>query len=265
VDNVYDLSDERIFYKVRCTNIKNKDKLMTLIQSWADSLTLLKPKNLQLFVMVTIKSIIEAYKLYFRYFWWVIHLMVVEALFPYYFQLPEYALYNSSYNHVFFFISCWLYELLFLVACFSTRPSILQKDSAYFWFQLKRIALFWIFVPIFSWSSATYYGYIFTVLFFADSEGGPKSFLLSLWNAIKMVVFNLPLMMILGGVVYLIGWLGGRGLEQLMVAYGMSVYPQFFLLFNILGALLLPIGVCLYTNIYIKKLHDQFDLYFNKA
>jgi hypothetical protein len=30
---------------------------------------------------------------------------------------------------------------------------------------------------------------------------------------------------------------------------------------SIVKILLLPIGICTYANIYIKKLHDQFDLY----
>jgi hypothetical protein len=142
---------------------------------------------------------------------------------------------------------------------------MLQKDGQYFIYQLKKIILFWLFMPLFSWSSATYYGYIFTVLFFADSEGGLKNFLLSLWNAIKMVVFNLPLMVILGGMFYALGWIGGWSLQQLLIAHDIPIYPRYFLLFNIVGALLLPIGVCTFANIYIKRLHDQFDLYFNKG
>lgn len=238
---------------------------MTLVQSWVDSLTLFKPKNLQLFVMVTIKSIIEAYKIYIRYFWWAIVLLAMCVIGSWFVSMHNYAFLNVQYKNLFFFTSCGLFELLFLAACFSTRPSILQKDCAYFRFNLQRIILFWVFMPFLSWSSATYYGYIFTVLFFADSDGGPKSFLLSLWNSIKMIVFNLPLIVILGGMIYGLGWVGGRGLEQLVVGYGLPIYPQFFLLLNVFGALLLPFGVCIYTNIYIKKVHDQFDLYFNKV
>lgn len=226
------------------------------MQSWADSLTLLKPKNFQLFVLVTIKSIIEAYKLYIRYFWWVIVLVVACAVATYFFS------YNKM---IFLYTSFFLYELLFLGTCFSTRPSMFQKDGQYFIFQLKKIILFWIFMLLFSFSSATYYGYIFTVLFFADSEGGPKNFLLSLWNAIKMVVFNLPLMVILGGIIYGLGWCGGWYLQRLLIAYSFAIQPYYYLFFNIVGALLLPIAVCTFANIYIKRLHDQFDLYFNKA
>ncbi len=237
---------------------------MTLLQSWADSLTLLKPKNLQLFVMVTIKSILEAYKLYFKYFWWAVLLLVMCAIAPYFVQLQDYVFLNVQYKNLLFFTSSWLYELLFLAVCFATRPSILQKDCSYFRTQFKKIVLFWIFMPLFSWSSATYYGYVFTVLFFADSDGGLKCFLRSLWNAVKMIVFNLPLILLLGGTIYFSGWIGGKGLEWFLIAQNIFLYPHFFLFFNVIGALLLPIGVCTYTNIYIKRLHDQFDLYFKQ-
>jgi len=238
---------------------------MTLIQSWVDSLTLFKPKNFQLFAMVTIKSIMQAYKILLYYFWWVMLLIAICAVAPRFIQLHDYAFANVQYKNLFFVTSCWLFELFFLAACFSTRPSILQKDSQYFIAQFKKIILFWIFMPLFSWSSAAYYGYIFTVLFFADSEGGPKNFLLSLWNALKMIVFNFPLIMILGGIIYGSGWIGGQYLAQILIARGIPVYPQWFLFVNLIGALLLPIGVCIYTNIYIKRLHDQFDLYFSKS
>ncbi len=250
---------------------------MTLIQSWIDSLQLLKPKNLHLFALVTLKSIIEAYKLMFKYFWWVIVLLVFCFVAPYFFPHVHTAeladtifgitrlTFNHFARHIAFFLSCWLYELLFLAVCFSTRPSVTQKNCDYFRTQFKKIILYWLFVPLFSWSSASYYGYIFTVLFFADSEGGPKNFLLSIWNAIKMVVYNLPLVVPVGMVVYLTGWAGGQLIGQILTSDSIAIYPQFFLSLNLAGALLLPLGVCTFANIYIKKLHDQFDLYFKPA
>ncbi|HSC25323.1 MAG TPA: hypothetical protein VLB80_03865 [Candidatus Babeliales bacterium] len=227
---------------------------MTLIQSWIDSLTLFKPKNAQLFVLVTIKSIIEAYKLMLYYFWWVLLLIVLCLIAPYLFSRTDLILYCSN----------WLYELLFLMVCFSTRPSMMPKNGNYFEFQLKKIALYWIFMPLFSWSSATYYGYIFTVLFFADSSGGLKNFLLSLWNALRMIFFNLPLIVTIGMMLYGLSWMSSHIIEQVFVKYNIMGHHQFLLFLNMIGAFLLPVGVCIYTNIYIKKLHDQFDSYFQK-
>ena len=62
---------------------------MTLVQSWIDSLTLLKPKNAQLFIMVTLKSIIETYKVMFWYWGWVIILMVLCYILPIVFPALE--------------------------------------------------------------------------------------------------------------------------------------------------------------------------------
>jgi hypothetical protein len=240
---------------------------MTLVQSWVDSLSLLKPKNLQLFAMVTIKSIIEAYKLYFKYFWWL--LLVFIGLF---FIAPDYVVSLASYDRDsitsyarIMGISRILYGLLFLGACFITRPSVLQKDCAYLRVQYKKIIIYWLmwivlmlvlsicmaFVPLFLVSSNMSW-YIFFVLFFADSAGGAKNLFLSMWKAFKMSLYNYPLLIVMGFVF---------GIPVVIFNYVFFITP---LMQNLVSALLLPIGVCTYTNVYIKKLHDQFDLYFNK-
>jgi len=241
---------------------------MTLVQSWIDSLALLKPKNLQLFVMVTIKSIIEAYKLYVRYFWWLLLIIVIC-----FFIAPDYlvsfknrdTISLASYATILGIVRS-LYGILFLAVCFITRPSIVQKNCNYLRTHYKKIIVYWllwfvlmtassvwmILVPLFIVSSYSS-GYIFSVLFFADSEGGLKSFLFSLWNALKMIVYNCPLLLIMGICFYL------------PVLIFNSIFFISPLMKHIIAAILLPIGVCTYTNIYIKKLHDQFDLYFNRA
>ncbi len=261
---------------------------MTLLQSWADSLQLLKPKNLQLFLMVTLKSIIETYKLMFSRFWPLIVLLVVWFLIPYLFpaipvDIPEdtifgisHTKFNTFVRSVAFLGSYMTHELWFLLVCFATRPSITRKDPHYFFnLQLKKIYLYWLFIPCISWSSGAYYGYIFTVLFFADSDGGPKNFFRSIWNAIKMIIFNFPLVIPIGAVFYGVGLIGRQFIEPLfmpdspviqMVGHlytlqGFVPYPQFFIALNLISALLLPICVCTFANIYIKRLHDQFDLY----
>ena len=220
---------------------------MTLLQSWVDSLTLLKPKNLQLFVMVTIKSILEAYKLYFKYFWW---LLLAMPLFL--FITP-----NSSIQYIALLSIVYvLYGLLFLGICFITRPSILQKDCSYLRTQFQKIILYWffwmlLFLPLFFISSYSSW-YIFFVLFFADSEGGFKKFIFSMWNAWKIILYNFPLIFVVN-VCF--------GIPVLIFNYLFFVTP---LMHTVIGAFLMPIGVCIYANIYIKRLHDQFDLYFKQ-
>lgn len=245
---------------------------MTLLQSWADSLTLLKPKNLQLFVMVTIKSIIEAYSLYVKYFWW---LLLAMPLFL--FIAPDLAASwqnNDTQNLARYAtlvgMAASLYGILFLAACFATRPSILQKDCAYFRTQFKKIILYWLAwgalrvvlikyaVPfgriLFSVGSVSLCSpaLIFFVLFFADSDGGLKNIFVSMWNSVKMIIYNFPLICVI----------------NLLFSVSVLFFSYFFYISTLMqimiGALLMPIGVCTYANIYIKKLHDQFDLYFKQ-
>jgi hypothetical protein len=246
---------------------------MTLLQSWADSLTLLKPKHLQLFVMVTIKSIIEAYKLYFKYFWW---LLLAMPLFLFITPDVATAWKNNDVSSLARYatllgIATSLYGLLFLAACFATRPSILQKDCAYFRAQFKKIIVYWFAWGLLrvllmkyavSFGKTTFYlgntslrapELIFFVLFFADSDGGLKNVFASFWNTLKLVVYNFPLIFSINFVF---------GLSLFLLSYFLNISS---LMQIIIGAFCMPIGVCTYTNIYIKRLHDQFDLYFKQS
>lgn len=243
---------------------------MTLVQSWIDSLQLLKPKNLQLFALVTLKSIVEAYKLLFKYFWWLFVLLVgcyAVFLWP---STVEQQFYVGNYILL---ASRWLYQLLFFATCLVTRPSIAKKDCAYFrshMFVFLYIAIYLAIIPMHLWPTAFSVWDIFLILFFLDSEHGPKNFFLSMWYALKMIIFNYPLLAILGIGFYLFGslplYLMKQGIvffvsEESMQAQALVMMR---LIYNILAALLLPIGICTYANLYIKKLHDQFDLYFTQ-
>ena len=229
---------------------------MTLVQSWIESLTLLKPKNAQLFIMVTIKSIIEAYKVMIKYWAWVPVLMVAS-----YFVLPQFGVaYGVD------VVSRWLYQLLLFATCAATRPSIMKKDCAYFRSQMYAfiyIVIFLFLSPAALWPSSFSPFYIFFVLFFLDSAQRPKNLFVSLWNSLKMIVFNYPLLAIIGLCFGIISVFNTFFIMPLMYQindpFGVLMFAR-----EILGLLLLPIGVCFYAHIYIKKLHDQFDLYFKQ-
>ena len=95
---------------------------------------------------------------------------------------------------------------------------------------------------------------IFSILFFLDSAQEPKNFLISLWYSIKMIIFNFPLLAVVG-ICFNV---------PVLIYYSLPIWLA-PIAREIFAALLLPIGVCLYANIYIKKLHDQFDLYFKRS
>src|SRR4030095_1111164 len=252
---------------------------MTLVQSWIDSLTLLKPKNAQLFIMVTIKSIIEAYKVMFWYLWAAMSLvmffhglclLILPILFDTYIikesatlgtymegQSPHWIgdLFEASMH--------WINQWTLFTACLATRPSIMKKDWIYFkshMYSFIYIAIVLFLIPKVYWPTAFSPFYIFLVLFFLDSAQGPKDFLLSMWSSLKMIVFNYPLLVVIG-----ICWGLLVGLSKFFIVtfiFANDTVGLRFFLCDIYGVCLLPIGVCFYANIYIKKLHDQFDLYF---
>jgi hypothetical protein len=195
--------------------------------------------------MVTIKSIIEAYKIMFRYWWWLIGLMVI-----WYFISPKLCI-----VHGVDIASRWSYQLLFFATCLATRPSIMRKDWEYFRSQIiyfGYIAAYLLIAPVWLWPVLSPLS-IFFILFFLDSAHGPRNFFLSMWYSLKMIIFNYPLL-----VVMIICF------NVPVIIINKVFFPTSMTL-NMLAALLLPIGVCTYANIYIKKLHDQFDLYFKQA
>lgn len=228
---------------------------MTLVQAWVDSVSLLKPKNLKLFLLVTLKSIIEAYKLVFVYWSWLIALIGA-----YIFIAPYFVGYGAIAGYLGL---NYLYQMLLFGICLSTRPSIMQKDCAYFRSYAKYFiytAIFLIFFlipflftdPLMGLGFSLSGGYVFSLLFFLDSKKQPKDFVFSLWYAFKMVIFNFPLVTVFQVSLYI-------------AAYSFCYYTSFsFATYFLISALLMPIPVCTYTNIYIKKLHDQFDLYFTQ-
>lgn len=234
---------------------------MTLVQSWVDSLTLLKPKNLQLFIMVTIKSIKETYVLMFYYWSWLMVVLVLcyslPLFFPkLFFSKLELAVGDIGVSGYIPLISRWGYQVLIFATCLATRPSMMQKNCAYFRSQMISflyIALFLCAIPLSIWPSALSPWSIFLILFFLDSAKGPKNFLLSMWYALKMIIFNYPLMVCVGICFYM------------PVVLLNSIFFIPLMVHNIVAVLLLPVGICTYANIYIKKVHDQFDLYFKQS
>jgi hypothetical protein len=237
---------------------------MTLVQSWIDSLQLLKPKNLQLFALVTLKSIVEAYKLMFKYFWWLIAIIgILFFIASDYFVIisaqdtKSMALYAQINGIAYLF-----YSLLFLAVCFATRPSVAKKDCGYFRSQYKKVFLYWLLwvalllvsaIKRMSVSTVLLSSYspwcVFMLLFFMDSEGGIKNWFVAWWRTVKMIIYNYPLLAIMG-VCF--------SAPYFILSKYIVISP---LVKTFVSSLLLPIGICTYANIYIKKLHDQFDLY----
>ena len=227
---------------------------MTLVQAWVDSVSLLKPKHLKLFVLVTLKSIIDVYKIVAKYWWWLFAIIIGCYVVPYVLT-DSIAMYVHAER-----ISQWSYQILLFATIVATRPSLFPKDCAYFrsnMIYFLGVALPLVFFPYSFWPVAISPFYFFTLLFFLDSEkklyrGMFNDLLVSVFNAIKMTIYNYPLLVIIGLGLYM----------PIFCVYNYVLFAP--LLHNVIGAFLLPITVCTYANIYVKKLHDQFDLYFKQ-
>jgi hypothetical protein len=239
---------------------------MTLIQAWCNSLGLLKPKNAQLFAMVTLKSIIESYKLLFKYFWWAFAL-IIGCYVTWLWHITRFGPIDSIITDSAGFVTRWLFQFLLFAACLATRPSIAKKNCAYFrsyMFSFLYIALYLLVFPWYAWPTAFSSYDIFLTLFFLDSARGPKSFLLSLWYALKMTVYNFPLLIVVGFLFSLPAYFYSMMTIVLSAPDGKMMAQTLEYMFigkSIFSLLVMPVGVCTFANIYIQKLHDQFDLY----
>ena len=123
---------------------------MNILQSWSHCLAIFKPANLKLFLLVTIKAIIETYKILFTRFWHLVLAYIVYVLLinirsnfsPYAdLFLPE--------DTVKFLIRIFLLPLVSFAIIFFmyliARPSVAQKSYEYIGKYIKHFCYFIIF------------------------------------------------------------------------------------------------------------------------
>ena len=298
---------------------------MNLLPAWRDSLTLFQPKNFKLFFLVTLKTMVDTFKVWIKYFWWIwaLKIVYVAELLP----IPYPAEFFIA--HPLFYALIPSYHNIFLVTILlAARPSTALKNCAYFrsyfWrallmiflfsladvivtviimgphlgaeatnvramsnyifgslevvmtllmirspevsatFLLRRGAFFYEYAVLLThvvimWGTITY------SLFLFDSDGSIKSFFKSWIHAVKMMLYNLPFYIIaLVGLVIIPAYpYVFIGIDLLEPSHGLWYY---FVgaVWGVLITLLSLFTICFLTNFYIKKLHDQFTLYFGK-
>lgn len=275
---------------------------MNLLPAWRDSLTLFKPKNFKLFFLVTLKTMVDTFKVWIKYFWW---LPVIEFVMPRFFL----GFSNPWLSVAASILMSILWSVSILLAA---RPSVALKNCSYFRSYIWRIiyiapvavamdlgkeylmgtffypyigqpssltaAVFVaiIITGIINWSIRIYV--INYALFVLDTDASIKQALKSLLYALKMLTYNYPFYII----VYIVhsAITIAKYLLFLQVtkwyysfATGMeNMYPKsdsiglLIIRYSdmLIFALLTIFLYCFLTNFYIKKLHDQFTLYFGK-
>lgn len=276
---------------------------MNLFVAWRDSLTIFKPKNFELFLLVTLKSMVDTLKVWIKYFWWLPVLWAIQTYIQFY--LASATASNASPalisgvhwlstlpNGVYLLIPSlnFLFKITLLLAA---RPSTALKNCAYFRYYAWRIFIaaicYNVIQTAFAAAGAAFMGcynltledytwmmfkglivgtaglllsfyFITYVLFFFDGDGSLRSFIKSWIYAAKMILYNLPFYAIYTLV-------NGLLLLSIVAIYSYSSQSWvgvIMVVSSIFFSLVEVFSLCLLTNFYVKKLHDQFTLYFGK-
>lgn len=233
---------------------------MTVLEAWKDSLSFFKWQHLKMFLLVTLKSIIDTYKIMFKYWWF---LYAILFVIPLTLIFPPLFILNMPLWSI-------LYVLLFFLVCLAARPSRELKNYAYFKGYIQK---FWPLLLITFAASLIgvlnigllHYPFILFLLFSLDSDNTFDAMSRAFLNAIKMFIYNVPIFL----ATILLLWFATLFIVAILAAFvagiALAFSPKFFMLgIGALGviSLLIPIEICIVTNIYIKKLHEQSELYF---
>ncbi len=258
-----------LYYTSRSTLIYAKGIQMAFLQTWLDSLKFFIPKNFKLFFLVTLKSIIETYKILLFKFWPVlVFLFLIRFILQGFFINPLIGIVFAFLFHAFFLFLCfliirpsvklknyyyikdyWFYFIFFFVIFFVHQQLFINFYTIGFWLML---------IPFFISPPC-----IFLTLFYLD---GSALSLKPFWQSLKMVWYNLPFclvsygfFMILGRLLFIQWPLFFNFFyiltlsESLPLLQEMIAWP-FYLLF-------IPIPLCWFANFYTKQVHAQFQLY----
>jgi len=277
---------------------------MYLLKSWKESFLLLLPRNFKLFLLVTLKTIGRLYYIWFKHFWWlfVIYIMLEKYLWImllgginknvnsfvtagqfFIFLLIFFTMILSARSSVkkkcypYFWdykkhFVIWLYGALFFLLLLGAifagsfigslfkmelySQIISDVDASKYAVSFFSVFLSSLFLGI---AIASFF-----TLFFLDTRGNFKDMFLSLYRAYKMAKLNYPFCLIINFVLLLfsalftiiISVIIAKLFDPILLLYGIPFKYTYMLFW--------PIQISFFTNFYIKRLHDQFSIYFGE-
>jgi len=165
-------------------------------------------------------------------------------------------------------VSFWSYLLVCSLALpvlvIAIRPSIDRKTIPTFFKQ--EWAIIWTLVPIFLLRWVTYhsplFGYlagvyaIVLILFALDSAKQVSAWGRTLWRSMVFSLLNVPFL----AAVSVVSWLVSSTLYSIAGWVGLTAGHIAAMIVE--SFILWPLLICIVTNYYVKKIHDDFDLYF---
>jgi hypothetical protein len=231
------------------------------MQSWKDSLALLRRENLKPFLLVTAKTVLDIYKainkpLTSRGNWILFAMVGVLVLLTnalkllHLYELQAYLFDVIRYSLVFIFV-------------LALRPSVDLKSWEYY---SSNIQKFWylmigLIVLGTSWLFAVPFVYMFTIFFVLaalDTHGALSELLIAARTSIRMLIYNFPICACAYAVLAAVNIFFFYLLKFVLGYFGGLTLAVF------LCIVFVPIEVALLANLYIKFLHAQPSLYFKQ-
>ncbi len=220
----------------------------------------------------------ETYRNLMYYFWWLLLLVFVFEVGCYY---PECLLAGPTWK----FIDAALVIVFSFALFMLVRPSIRPKGFFYFEQHARKTFIGFVFLYIFfdyvreliggvitflisrlyhqasvydslySFATFLYYQspfimlppFVFSVLFYFDSQGSIKAWFVSILRGFIMFLYNFPFCLLSVTACFGI-WCG---LQWGSPIYGTLIFFSF-----------IPFVVSYFRTMYVKRLHDQFSLYY---
>ena len=261
-------------------------------RSWKESISLFTPKNAKLFFLITLKSIMESYKLIVLHLGWLFALTAILDLsysrfchkLSYFCLIPLFGWFATIFGMYLiirpsikrkswdYYKDNWLkfiFFIFFSIIAYSIPIAMLLIGNKIVFLTQNIHTIFYIlFLPVllipilvtFLMPPDLIILYVsplltFLILFILDSDGSIKSIMKSMIRALKMMIYNYPFCILIFCFFVLCS-----------ILYTISIVNLFgrnsFLLSPIITNAFLPIPLCILTNFYIKRLHDQFGLYY---
>ncbi|MFA6065790.1 MAG: hypothetical protein WC707_01255 [Candidatus Babeliaceae bacterium] len=263
--------------------------LGALVQSWRESLSLLAPKNSLKILALTLKTYTQMWRALITGAWWFLLLVPIiffaTAIITFGFGVTQPS---PSYFSYILLMALFHGLIQFFLLC-AMRPSVSLKNVYYFFKQLKLFFFFYLYfliglAPAFrfgfftmaSYSSAFVIFMVFETLaglFLLDSGGRLVKVMMTWWRALKMIVYNAPILMALLAVFGLstYGYFASTGflLRPLCESHnynfsagGCIASALFASIFYVLC--LAAFFMCLLTNLYTMWIHQQFKFYYDE-
>lgn len=262
--------------------------MLTILYEWKNSLTLFKKDTFLLLLYSWYKLSGQLYKHVLKYLLlaflgWVI-LFAVEFFIFYWFGYSYYQFVETK-------ILFWAFSIIFhYLTILLARPTLEKKDThyilskglgylmplfgAYFFYILAQFLwigslglilapfigvnwrLFDLVIAMFNFSNTTmsFFVRVFIILFLLDSKGSFNDCLRSVWCGYKMLLFNLPITLFLCGFLLIF-----YNMLNLISAH----FP--FVEKDLMYVILYPLIIALITTVYIKRVHDQCNLYLGRG